>query len=113
MVARPFRGVYSAIPLMDVKEIKQKEFKLILFGFGIGTCTVFGVLGVFKILHDFRLYLGLDILEPKDPNGLWAWIFAPSPFGVVRDIALTLLFFALRKRLFQRRHTEANGPAAR
>lgn len=98
---------------MAVKEIKQKEFKLRLFGFGIGACTVCGVLGVFKVLHDLRLYLGLDILEPKDPNGLRTWVFLPSPLGVVRDIALTLLFFALRKRLFQMRQTEANGPAAR
>lgn len=98
---------------MDVEEINQKEFKLRLFGFGIGACTVCGVLGVLKIVQDLRLYLGLDILEPKDPNGLWAWVFLPSPVGVVRDIALTLLFFALRKRLLQMRHTEANGPAAR
>lgn len=97
---------------MNVEEIKQKEFRLRLLGFGTSACTVCGVLGVLKVLHDLRLYLGLDILEPKDPNGLWAWIFAPSPVGVVRDIALTLLFFALGKRLLQRRHTEANGPAA-
>lgn len=110
MVARRNRDVYSAGELMRAKEIKQKEFKLRLLGFGISACTVFAVLGVLKILLDLRPYLGLDILEPKDPSGLWAWVFVPSPVGLVRDIAITWLFFALRRRLFHMRHLEANGP---
>ena len=63
--------------------------------------------GAIKVLYDLYLLTGWVIVDYKDPEGFWAWLWEPSPSGILRDVAFTWACFYINRRLIRKRIAEA------
>ena len=62
--------------------------------------------GVIKTLDDIYLLTEAVIVDPKDPEGFYAWLFDPSPIALLRDITFTAICFYVHRRLVLKRQAE-------